>query len=70
VGGSLQGVHSVEARAEGAPIQILVNGQVAEEVEPGQIVRIPVEEGRCSVIRARVGQGFSAPVYANCPFAG
>ena len=50
VGESLQGVHTVEARADGGPIQILVNGKVAEEPEPRQTVRIPVEEGRCSVI--------------------
>ena len=35
-GGSLRGVRAVEARAGGGPVQILVNGNVVEEPEPGR----------------------------------
>jgi len=67
VGSSLQNVEMVHARARGEGIQILVNGHEYRPEAPGVPVTVPIEAGRCSVIRAVVGEGYSAPIYANCP---
>jgi hypothetical protein len=68
VGSSLVGATTLEARAEGAPIRILVDGVERAAPSSGEIVRIPLERGRCSVVRATVAESYSAPVYANCGF--
>jgi hypothetical protein len=69
VGASLESVDEVELRVMGGDAAVLVNG--VETVRPARataaVVRTP--RGRCSLIRAVVGGGYSAPVYANCPFA-
>jgi hypothetical protein len=70
VGSSVQGVRSLRAKARGQSMQILVNGRVidaGDEDEKGE-VSIPLDAARCSVIRARVDEGYSGPIYANCPF--
>jgi hypothetical protein len=65
-GSSLSGVSEVSARARGETTQILVNGKV---IEAGAAeITIPLDKTRCSVIRARVDGGYSAPIYVNCPF--
>ncbi|MFS8067527.1 MAG: hypothetical protein ACMG6S_14285 [Byssovorax sp.] len=42
--------------------------QVAAPVE-GRAVSIEVAPDECSVLRATVDGGYSAPIYVNCPFA-
>jgi predicted metal-dependent phosphoesterase TrpH len=67
-GSSVKGVEWIQARARGHSIRFVVNGS---EIEPAMGIReitIPLEKGRCSVIRAAVDHGYSAPIYANCPF--
>jgi hypothetical protein len=68
VGASLRGVRAVEARAHGEDIEIFLDGRPVEAPPSDVAVRIPVDERRCSVLRARVGEGYSAPIYVNCPF--
>jgi hypothetical protein len=68
VGSSLKNVEMVHARARGEGIRVVVNGNEHAPPGPGVPVTVPLEAGRCSVIRAVVGEGYSAPVYANCPF--
>lgn len=68
VGGAVGG-DRVEARARGAAVEIIVNGVDVARPPSGVAARIPLPPGRCSVIRAKVGEGYSAPVYANCDFA-
>lgn len=56
----------VELRAAGHDIQIYRDGVVVATPASGETVRVPVPASKCSVLRARVGMGFSAPIYANC----
>lgn len=68
VGGALPVSEWVEARAPGGDVEVLVNGTSVKTAAPGEIVRVPLPRGGCSVVRARVGEGFSAPVYVGCAF--
>lgn len=67
-GSSLHDVDRVWARAQGEDVEILANGATFRPGSPGEPVAVPLERGRCAVIRARVGKGYAAPIYANCPF--
>jgi predicted metal-dependent phosphoesterase TrpH len=68
VGGAVSGA-SLEARASGDDVEVLLDGVRAATPASGAIARVALPEGRCAVVRARVGEGYSAPIYANCPFA-
>jgi hypothetical protein len=70
VGASLPAERSVEARAEGGDLEVLVNGETVAQGASGDVVRVPIAKPGCAVVRARVGEGFSAPVYVGCAFAG
>jgi hypothetical protein len=67
-GGSIHDVDRVWARAQGEDVEIFANGVAFRPSAPGEPVAVPLERGRCAVIRARVGKGYAAPIYANCPF--
>lgn len=67
VGSSVQGVRSLTARAQGISVQIWVNGRIIEAGDKTEIT-IPLDPGRCSILRARVDEGYSGQIYANCPF--
>ena len=69
VGSSLIDVTRLEARARGAAIVIVRDGQRVAAAADGEIVTIDVDPSRCTLIRATVDGGYSAPVYVNCPFA-
>jgi len=58
----------VEARVGGdsQDIELFVNGAAVAQPSAGETVKIQVPVDRCSVIRARVGEGYSGGVYANC----
>jgi hypothetical protein len=68
VGGTIARAEAVLVRAEGDAIQIVRNGAVVARPRSGEVVRVGVEAGRCSVLRAQVDEGFSAPIYVNCDF--
>lgn len=71
VGSALAAVGpAVDVRAEGEDIDILVNGEERAHLGRGGEARVDVDPSRCSVLRARVGAGYSAPIYVGCPFAG
>jgi hypothetical protein len=67
-GSAIRGTAMIEARARGGFVRIVVNGAEIAPEEPGESVFVPVEPGRCSVVRARVDEGYSGPIYVNCPF--
>jgi hypothetical protein len=67
VGSSIQGVQSLRAKARGLSVKIRVNGRLIEASDSAE-VEIPLDASRCSVIRAQVDEGYSGPIYANCPF--
>lgn len=69
VGASLPAAPAIEAQAHGADFEVIVDGQAVASAADSEIVRIPLSKGGCSVVRARVGDGFSAPIYVGCPFA-
>lgn len=66
LGSNLVAPGEVELRATGKDIQLYRDGVVVAAPASGETVRVPVPAGKCSVLRARVGMGFSAPIYANC----
>ncbi len=69
IGGSIEGATHVEARASGREIALYRNGELVASPAGGEIVRIEIAPGTCSVLRATVDGGYSAPIYVNCPFA-
>ena len=68
VGAGIQGARRVEMRASGQAIVLYRNGARVAAPADGQIVGLDVAPGACSVLRATVDGGYSAPVYVNCPF--
>lgn len=69
VGASIEAAPSIEARALAGDVEVLVDGQSAATGESGEILRVPLPKPGCHVVRARVGDGFSAPIYVGCRFA-
>lgn len=61
---------AMDVRVEGEDIDILVNGEQRAHLGRGGEARVDVDPSRCSVLRVRVGAGYSAPIYVGCPFAG
>ncbi|MFO0590409.1 MAG: CehA/McbA family metallohydrolase [Polyangiaceae bacterium] len=68
VGASLPATATIEARATGGDVEVLVNGRTAASVGTGEIASVTMNTGSCSVVRARVGEGYSAPIYVGCSF--
>jgi hypothetical protein len=64
----LKEVERIQVRARGYSIRISVNGNEVELPMGTRQSTISLEKGRCSVVRAVVDAGYSAPIYANCPF--
>ena len=69
VGGSVSAPGAVLARATGGEIEIVVNGQTVARPDSGVAASLTLDPTVCSVVRARVDEGFSAPIYVNCPFS-
>ncbi len=69
VGGAVRSDASVEVRATGNPIVVTRDGAPVALPASGKITAVDVPAGRCSLIRAHVDRGYSAPVYVNCDFA-
>lgn len=69
VGSSVRSTTRVEARASGRAIAIYRNGEQVAAPLGGRAVSIEVAPDECSVLRATVDGGYSAPIYVNCPFA-
>jgi len=66
VGSSLEETTAIEARAHGRSIEVLLNGDVVASPASDEPARIPVSPSGCSILRARVDEGFSAPIYVHC----
>ncbi|MFT3770259.1 MAG: hypothetical protein QM820_32930 [Minicystis sp.] len=69
VGGSVRGGPAIEVRASGGSIVIHRDGKPVALPGSGEIARVDVPADRCALLRARVGEGWSAPIYVNCTFA-
>jgi hypothetical protein len=67
VGASLQST-SIEVRAVGEPIVVLRDGEIVARPRSGEIARVEAVAGACSAVYARVGEGYSSPIYVGCPF--
>jgi hypothetical protein len=68
IGGALGEVDKVEAAATGDDIELILDGAVVATPKSDSFVSIDVPK-KCSVLRAHVNEGYSAPIYLNCPFA-
>jgi hypothetical protein len=68
VGGTLHGASRIQARAEGAEMSLYKGGELVARAPAGTVAEVTLERDRCAVLWARVGEGISAPIYANCAF--
>jgi hypothetical protein len=68
IGSELHGTN-IEVRARGEAIQIKVNSEQVATPASGTIATLKLSPTRCSVVRAEIDGGASAPIYVNCPFA-
>jgi hypothetical protein len=66
VGSRWEGASRIELRAQGAHVHVLRNGESAAEGGMGQVLSIGTPPDECSIVRAEVDEGWSAPVYVNC----
>ena len=69
VGAALDAESEVEVRANGHDIAVLRDGQIVARPRPGVPATVEVPAGECTVLRAHVDGGDSAPIYVDCPFA-
>jgi hypothetical protein len=63
------GAAVVEVRARGDRIVVVRDGEAVATPASGRVVQVEVPAGRCALVRARVDEGYSGPVYVNCGFA-
>jgi hypothetical protein len=56
----------LEVRARGKDIDVVVDGKLVSSPESDEVVKVTPKTSGCSVVRARVGAGFSAPIYVGC----
>jgi predicted metal-dependent phosphoesterase TrpH len=68
VGESLAATDAVEVRAHGEGITVVLDQEVVARPASDASARVATKIDACHVVRARVGQGFSAPVYVGCSF--
>jgi hypothetical protein len=68
VGSAISGADAVEVRvsADGA---LYRGGGEQGPLRQGEARTVRTPRGECSLLRAVVGGGYSAPIYVNCPFA-
>jgi hypothetical protein len=69
LGAAFTNAKSLELRARGEKIQLFVNGKPVVQPRSNEPTSLPLDPGVCSVIRAEIDGGASAPIYANCSFA-
>ena len=67
IGSAFHDVDAVEVRARGSSIDVFVNGALVGKPESSAALKVAATRGVCSVVRVRVDDGFSAPIYVNCP---
>jgi hypothetical protein len=69
LGAAFAHASTIDVTAQGEAIAVLINGQVAAHPRKGEIASLSLDPSRCSVIRAEIDGGATAPLYANCAFA-
>jgi hypothetical protein len=69
LGAAFLNAPTIEVKARGEKILVLVNGHLAATPRSGEVAALPLGPNVCSLIRAEIDGGFSAPIYANCAFA-
>jgi len=66
IGGVIEKSGAIEVRAHGESIDIIVNGKVVASPASDTVARVDLSGDQCSVVRARVGSGYSGPIYVHC----
>lgn len=56
----------LEVRARGDDVEIIRGGAIVATPSSGTTATVDLVAGTCNVLRARVGEGFSAPIYVGC----
>lgn len=65
VGDALEHAELVEVSATGDDIELFLDGETVATAKSEVFATVKVP-ARCSVLRARVGHGWSSPIYVNC----
>ncbi len=65
IGDALEAAATVEVGATGDDIEIFLDGETVAKPGSDAFATIKVPD-RCAILRARVGRGWSSPIYANC----
>jgi len=68
VGSSFSNVAELEIRAQGSDVEFFVDGSIVYQGSARKTMRVRVPKNRCALLRARIDEGYSAPMYANCAF--
>jgi hypothetical protein len=67
VGGAIENADGkIEVRARGRDIEIFLDGERVATPSSDFILPLDVPRDRCVSLRARVGDGYSAPIYVGC----
>jgi len=69
VGDAIEQAEHVEVSARGKDVEIFLDGKTVAKTETESFTRVTVPD-RCAVLRARVGIGWSSPIYVNCNLRG
>ncbi len=69
LGAAFLNAPAIQVKARGEKIRVLVNGREAATPRSDEVAVLALDPTACSVIRADIDGGFSAPIYANCAFA-
>jgi hypothetical protein len=65
IGGSIRGARALELRAEGGEVVVFVDGRAVTSGRSNDVLHVDVPP-RCTSVRAKVTDGFSAPIRVNC----
>jgi hypothetical protein len=65
VGDAIEGADTLEVAAQADDVEIFLDGTAVASPEGERFATVKVPS-HCSVLRARVGKGWSSPIYVNC----
>jgi hypothetical protein len=68
IGSSFSNVTELEIQAQGSDLEFFIDGSIVYQGSARKTMRVRVPKDRCALLRARVDEGYSAPIYANCGF--
>ncbi|MGZ3478282.1 MAG: CehA/McbA family metallohydrolase [Polyangiales bacterium] len=65
VGDAIQDAETLEVAAQADDVEVFLDGASVATITGERFAKVKVPS-RCAVLRARVGKGWSSPIYVNC----